>query len=455
MLRTFSLLLLSVVLLSPCAWAQTKTEPPDKDRIDSGAVYMQAEMLNLFLWRNDTDFDKSKPLWDEDGQSVGAFATVFTPTFTWNINRDLRITYQAEIGLNYWSRNDPDVEDMLSPSILVMKHRELHASGELDDFLGIKVGYGRFQDPTGLFLNHWIGTAQVWAGEDEDRLGLFVGQVPEFSHEGISVTENNFARDIFVYGARFDLRIDHGWFMAVGMHNLYDTHLPGQERWLLCPNLHFDAGEDELRLSLDLMVQVGQAEGQTVDGGIQDLLAWAAQAHLTYDTEDEAKLWPSVLDLNVLVYSPDDAHADNGDQFAFFSSGKNNSATLMLTEDEFRDWYDNYDERFGKRTGGFYNNRAGLFLVDLKATWRLARQWDIGLVVAAASVLKSQNALGNTFAGVELDMTSHFWIGDAFAILVAGGVLVPGPAAGALVNYIDRKATDPIGMVELAVLVRY
>ena len=32
------------------------------------------------------------------------------------------------------------------------------------------------------------------------------------------------------------------------------------------------AGEDELRLSLDAMLQVGQAEGQTVNGRIQQLL---------------------------------------------------------------------------------------------------------------------------------------------------------------------------------------
>lgn len=450
-------ILCSAVLIACCATAaaQTRTEPPFAEQVRDETVTMQAEMLNLLLWRNDADFDRSEPLWDEDGQDVGVLATVFTPTFTWNIVRSLRITYQAELGLNYWSRNDPDVEDMTSPSILVMKHRELHASGELEDSMGFKIGYGRFIDPTGLFINHWIGSAQYWLGEDEDRLGLFVGQVPDSSHEGISVTDNNFTRDIFVYGARFDWRIDHGWKLAIGMHNLYDSHLPGQERWLLAPNLHLAAGDQDLGLSLDAMLQVGQAEGQTVAGRIQQHLAWSVQGHIHWHLTDHFKLWPSDVDLHLLLTSPDDAHADNDFQGAFWGSGKNGSATLMLTEDEIRDWYDNYDERFGRRQGGFYHNRAGLMLVELQAGWNLARWWKLKLVVAVANVLQPANALDEPFAGVELDLIQEFVLFDLIEVVVAGGVLVPGGAAGALINYIDRGATDPVGMLEAAVRVRY
>lgn len=456
MTRTFCVLLL-LALTAPVATAQTQTVPPGKDQISSGDVAMRAEMLSLFLWRNDSDFDSSAPLWDEDGQSVGAFASVLTPTFAWYLTRDLRITYQAELGLNYWSRHNPDTEDMASPAILVMKHRELHASGEVDDNFGFQIGYGRFRDPTGLFLNHWIGAAQLWVGEDEDRLGLFVGQVPEASHEGLSVTDNNFARDIFVYGARFDLRIDQGWFLATAVHALTDTHLAGQERWLICPMFHLQAGEQRSRhrLELDAILQVGQAEGQTPDGRIQQLVAWAGQLHYTWVIGGRAKLWPSVLEFNLLVTSPDDAHPDNSMQHAFFSSGKNRSATLMFTEDEIRDWYDNYDQRFGTQQGGFYHNRAGLLLAELQATWQIDDFWNVRLVAAGASALKAENALGHSFAGLEFDLVSEIWFEDYLGFFVAGGLLVPGQAAGALVNFIDHRASDPIGMVELALLLRY
>jgi hypothetical protein len=448
---------LLALLVAPSAHAQTRTVPAGKDQISDGDVVMRAEMLNLFLWRNDSDFDRSAPLWDEDGQSVGVFASVLTPTFAWYPIRELRITYQAELGLNYWSRNNPDLEDMASPAILVMKHRELHASGELDDFFGFQIGYGRFRDPTGLFLNHWIGAAQLWLGEDEDRLGLFVGQLPEASHEGLSVTDNNFARDIFVYGLRLDLEIDHGWWLSGAVHALTDTHLAGQERWLICPMIHMAAGgpRSRHRLELDLMLQVGQAEGQTPDGRIQQLLAWAGQLHYSWNIGGRAKLWPTVIEFNLLVTSPDDAHPDNASQHAFFSSGKNRSATLMLSEDEIRDWYDNLDERFGSEQGGFYQNRAGLLLAELQATWILNKAWQVRLVAAGASALKSENALGHSFAGLEFDLISEMWFDDYLGFFIAGGLLVPGAAAGALVNWIERGATDPIGMVELALLVRY
>jgi hypothetical protein len=446
--------LLLIAFAAP-ALSQTQTVPPEKDDVSSGDVLMRADLLNLFLWRNDTDFDDSKPLWDEDGQSAGAFATVLTPTFAWYPSRSLRITYQTELGLNYWSKHDPDIEGGFSPSMLVMKHRELHGSGEIDDNFGFKLGYGRFEDPTGLFLNHWIGAAQMWVGEDQDRLGVFVGQVPDSSYEGLDVTENNFSRDIFVYGLRFDYEIDHGWFMATAVHALTDTHLPGQERWLVCPMLHIEAGDDDLKLIMDAILQVGQAEGQTLDGHIQQLIAWAAQLHFLWGITDRFKLWPSVLELNALVTSPDDAQPDNDMQHAFWSSGKNRSATLMLTEDEIRDWYDNYDERFGTRQGGFYNNRAGLLLAELVGTWYVERAWSVKLVVAGASVLKPANALGHSFVGVELDLISEFWFKDYAGMQVAAGVLLPGKAAGALVNFIDRAATDPVGMVEISVLLRY
>ena len=444
MIRNAIACALLVVTVAPAAWSQTRTEyEPPWDSRGSGEVEIFAEMQNLLLYRSDTDFDGSEPLWDKDGQSSGVFASVFRPMFSYPIFDSLRLHYEAEMGLNYWSRNNPDQEDMTSPSVFVMKHRELYASGEAD-IAGFKLGYGRFIDPTGLFLNHWIGAAQFWVGEDETRLGLFVGQVPEDSHEGIDVTENNFARDIFVYGARFDLRIDHGWFMAVGLHNLYDSHLPGQERWLLCPNVHLEAGEDELVMELDAMLQVGQAEGQTPDGRIQQLLGWAAQGHLRWDITERFKLWPSVVEVNLLALSPDDAHPDNDKQHAFWASGKNRSATIMLTEDEIRDWYDNFDERMGTLQGGFFNMRAGLFIADIDATWRVA-----------ATVLKPQNALDETFAGFEFDLISEFFLDPSVLIHLAFGGLVPGPAGSAMLNTIDAGATDPLWMCEISVLFRY
>ena len=450
-----ALCLLAADLGSP--WAQTLTEPQDTKREQRRkGVSFSVELQNLFLMRSDSDFDGSEYSFNEEGQEVGAFATVLKPGFTWHLTKHLRVYYEAELGLSYWSMQDPDQRDPLATDIFMMKHRELWGSGESGDDVGYKIGYGRFKDPTGLFLNHWIGTAQLWVGMDsENRVGIFMGQLPDSTHEGIDVTDNNFVRDIWVYGARWDTVITHGWSGSAAFHALYDSHLSGQERWLIVPSVHVEAGEDDLFLSIDAMLQHGQAEGQTPDGRIQTLLAWAGQSHLRWDITDHFKLWPSRLDLNLLVLSADDAHPDNDMNYAFAASGKNNSATLMLTEDEIRDWYDNYDEGFSSYQGGFFTNRAGLFVADLKATWKVEEDLDVSLVLASANVLKPTNALDNTFLGFEMDLMATARLHDMAWVQLAFGCLIPGAAAGALSNSVDLSATEPVLMGEISVLLKY
>jgi len=458
MRKVTTLLALALAGLPAAAPAQTRTEPPPSEvGHDLGPVYLRAELQNLFLWRNDADFDRSAPLYDQDGQSVGAFATVLRPIFTWNITEHVRLYYESEIGLNFWSKNNPDQQDATAADVFTMKQRELWMSGEfLDEGLGLKLGYGRFRDPTGLLLNHWIGAAQAWIGEEDTRLGLYVGQLPELSHEGIDVRDNNFARDIFVYGARFDTELARGWRLASALHALYDGHQPGRERWLLAPIVHLEAGEDELLVSLDAMLQVGQAEGRTLDGSIQDILAWSGQLHLSWQLTERLKAWPARLELNALFLSPDDAHAGNGWQHAALHSAKNRSATLMLTEDEIRDWYDNADERMSSAEGGFYQARAGLFVGDIDAMWPLAeRYWQLHLVLGAATTLKPENALDRSFVGFEANLVSVFEIEPYLVFHVAFGLLVPGGAAGVLLNRIDPDATDLMWMAEISATARY
>jgi hypothetical protein len=458
-----ALVALGLVLASPSppsAFAQTRTEPEQPPvGLELGPVYLRAEAQTLFIYRNDTDFDRSPPLYDENGQSAGAFATLLRPMLTWNVTGSVRIYYEAELGLNYWSRNNPDAADALQADVFVMKHRELWAGGEfLDQSLGLKLGYGRFLDPTGLFLNHWIGQAQVWVGGEENRFGLFVGQLPDPTHEGIDIRDNNFVRDIFVYGGRLDWRLARGHLLQAALLGLYDAHQPGRERWVLTPAVHYEAGQpgDKLRLGLDALLQVGQAEGQTLDGRIQNILAWAAQAHLRWDITERLKLWPSRLDVNLLFLSPDDAHAGNARQHAVLQAAKNRSATLMLTEDEVRDWYDNVDERLAGFSGGFYQNRAGLFVGDVDAMWRLVEEvWQLRLVLGAATALKPENAMGHTFAGFEADLINTFQVDSFLVFHLVFGVLVPGGAAAVMLNGIDPEATDPIWMAELSAMVRY
>ena len=94
-------------------------------------IEVHAELLNAVLYRSDSDFDPSPPAYDANGKSVGFVGTVLRPGLDFLALSWLRLHYDAELGLNYWSRNDPDVQSALAPGLLVMKHRQLYAEGEL------------------------------------------------------------------------------------------------------------------------------------------------------------------------------------------------------------------------------------------------------------------------------------------------------------------------------------
>jgi hypothetical protein len=411
---------------------------------------VHADLQNLFHFRNDSDFDRTPPYYDENGQTVGAFATIFRPSALFRITSHLRIYYEVELGLNYWSKQNPDQQAAIASDVFVMKHREIYGEGELwNERLGFKVGYQYFRDPTGLFLGHWVGAAQAWLTGPLGRIGLFVGEIPDQVYEGINILENNFKRDIFVFGLTGALRRFSWLRIDAGLSALVDTHIVGQMRWLLCPSLHLEVERGPLWAYLDAALQAGRLEGRTLGGGAQTHLAWAAQAG--------ARLTLRRLELvgNVLALSPDDAHDANGSNHAFFYSSKSRSSTLMLTEDEIRNWYDALDRRMATYDAGFFMHRAGLMVADVKVTWDAHRHFRPALVLGAATVLKPANALDSTFVGFEADLLLTFPATSYLSAQLAGGVLVPGKAGAALINGIKRDATDSIAMVEASLLLHY
>jgi hypothetical protein len=433
--------------VAPTAPAPAATSAPKPQRIE-----LHADLQNLFLLRNDSDFDRTRPFYDESGQTVGAFATLFRPSALLRITDHLRIYYEVELGLNYWSKQNPDEQSALAPSIFVMKHREIYAEGELwRERFGFKVGYQYFGDPTALFLGHWIGAAQAHIRLGSGRLGLFVGEIPDDTYEGVNVLENNFVRDIFVFGLNGALRVTERLRGSAALVALVDTHVVGKMRWLLCPTLHLETERGRFSAFLDLALQAGQLRGQAVDGSDQTHVAWALQAGARYELSRPR------LDMtwNLLALSPDDAHEGNTTNHAFLYSSKSRSATLMLTEDELRNWYDALDRRMGTYEGGFYMHRAGLLVTDVKAAWTLHRFFQAALVVGAAAALKPTNALDSGFIGVETDALLTFPANEHLSATIAGGLLVPGKAGAALINRIRLDATDPIVMVEASLVVRY
>lgn len=454
----------ALTVMAPGGAAADREPAPaevERDRSPLARVELRAALQSLVHFRNDADFDRSAPLYDASGQTVGAFASILTPAATLHILDTLRIHYELEVGLNYWSKNNPDRQDPLATDVFVMKHRELYGAGEvLDGRLGFKVGYAHFRDPTGLFVSHWIGVAHAWVGFGPrlaggtgrgHRVGLFVAQVPDQTFEGILVTDNNFRRDIWLLGSTGSFLLwDGAARVEAAVFGLYDTHVVDQTRWVVAPSARVDVDlAGNLTASLGAVLQAGQLLGQATDGGDPLSVSWAASGNVRLELGD----W--LLRVDALALSPDDAYEGNDRNHAFLYSGKSSSRTLLLTEDETRDWYDNLDERMSAVRGGFFRNRAGLFVGDVSASWHLHRLVRPQLVLGAATVLKPANALGGQLVGVEADLVTHFPIAPWLSARVVLGGLIPGRAGAALINSITVDATDPVFLAEAALTLRY
>jgi hypothetical protein len=417
------------------------------------AVEWHLDLNNLFIFRNDRDFDRTPPAYDENGQTVGAFATIFKPNLTWNITDELKVFYEIEVGLNYWSKNNPDEENALAADIFVLKHRQLYTEGSVaDGHLGFKVGYQYFTDPTALFMGHWIGAANLWWQIDDDsRLTLFAGQVPDTTFEGMDIRFNNFSRDIWVFGGRADLVFpEAGLTLAVGLHDLYDRHVVDRTLWLVAPSVQLEWTGEGASASVGAMLQYGKHEGAAIDLGDATVLAWAAQAHAELDAG------PVTLAFNALALSPDDSYDGNDREGGFHYSSKSTSATMLVTEDEVRNWYDQLDRRMGRYDGGFWQHRAGLFVGDVKATVDVLDWFRPAIILGASTVLNPDNALGNAWVGFEADLDLAFRYGDHLIARVVPGIFVPGRAAAAIVNEgTNREAADPVYSVEASLQVVY
>jgi hypothetical protein len=450
--RTLALLL-ALACLPPCALGEEEDllsgleEPGGRQ---ARTVDLVIPLQNYLYWKSDADFDPSRSVYEPDGQGVGVLLTWFKPEITWNIRENLRLFYEFEAGLEVWSRNNPDQQDPRADDVFLLKQRQIYAEGELlNDSMGFKVGYQYFQDPSRLFLAHWIGAAQVRACLGGWKLNLMVGQVPDPTYEGVPIDQNNFKHDTFV-GALYTQKTFMDFVnLTAGVYGLYDAHVIGQTDWVLAPVLNLEADIEVLRLGLDLLGQLGGLTNGAAGGKDQTTLAWAAQL---YGNATFGKLFTN---LNVMALSPDDADQVNGRNGAFHYSAKNRSPTLLFTENDIRDTFDNFDEKMASRSGGFYQARAGMLLADVKLGYEVLPGLKPSVLAAYGSALQKDNALGHASLGWEFDAEVAYAWDDVLVARLVGGVLIPGQGLAANVNAIDHSATDPVWMVATSLLVKY
>ncbi len=420
-------------------WTEWSPTPDGDGAPAERRITFDADLLTLGLLFNDSDFDRTRPAYDADRQHVGAVGTLLRPGVTFHVLSNLRIRYQAEVGLNVWSRNNADQLDPTADDVFLLLHRQVLAEGESPcDSVRFRVGFDRWTDPTALMMAHWTGAARLSAGDAHERFVAEAGLLPDGTYEGWQILENNFTHDTFFarVGGEFAhpdgrFRVDPGAMLLVDRS---EAHRPLN---LVAPYVRFAWSTDRVVISLEAVGQLG------VQQGASNLAYGERQAAFAVQLHGDERLGPLTVDWNVLALSPDDAEEGDGLNTAFRYSGFSRSRTLWLSENELFDTWNNLDERLGSRDNAHFLMRMGLLQADLRLAYRLPCGFEPGIIIGAAGALNPDNALGKRTVGLEadLDLALHH-PADVMSFHAIASVLVPGGAAAAAVNEIDRDATD-------------
>ncbi len=431
----------------PPAEAATSLEEPKEGTLQASLEF-HAKLQTIMVLKNDNDFDSTRPYYNKNGQTVGNLGTFFQPRLVLSPMKNLRLVWEMELGLNLWSRNNPDRYETGNFDSFLLAQRELYTEGSfVDGLVGFKVGYQEFRDPTGLFLGHWIGAASFISDATWAKFTLSGGQLPDQTAEGVGLEANNFRRDTFFYGFRVDVPMAE-WMLSVGLYGLHDTQIVDQTLQLYTPSLRVSGDYQWIKFGLDLAFQGGTADDSANEDD-ESITAWASQAFVEFDEYDFAG------GFNLLMLSADDATDRNPSNHGFFYSGKSRSRTIMLTEDEIRDRGANLDEAIGEERGAFKVIRPGLVVVDGWMSYDVADVFRPALIVGAGMVLEPENALDGTMIGIEADLDLELYYKEMLSFHLIGGLLIPGSAGAAFVNLSDREATNTQYMLETSLSVMF
>ncbi|NLH50588.1 MAG: hypothetical protein GX444_18590 [Myxococcales bacterium] len=441
-------ILLLGMLLTP-AFGATAGEPAaaTENLLPAFDIFFQT----YFYAANDRDFDRTEPLYEANGQSVGYVLTTMRPGLTWRPAEILTLRYQLEVGDNLWSRNDPYGDDPYSEETAVFRHKEIWAEATTPNGrLGTRLGFQYFYDPTHLVIDRHIGLATAFYQVGGQQVTVGAGQIPDQVYEGfgeetdgLRLSANNFEQDNFLFGAWSRHPLGAG-VLSPGVFFNWDKTEVDRPKGVLsvAANYHAPLGPI-VKLDVDLVGQYGQYLRAGLDNRDVTMLAGAAQANV--DAE-----WRLIgLRYNLLAFTADDG--DKLDQFdtGFRYSGWSKSATLILSLNELHDQYDNVDERVAAQD-------AGLFLADQEFAVKPTEDVRLFLTLGAGFVLDDTNTDGESYLGTE-GQFGVAWspIQKHLTFSLIGGGLLPGEAAGQLQNAIDKTAHDPLYQGQAAMTVTY
>jgi len=355
-----------------------------------------------------------------------------------NAGQGVRVQYQLEVGWNTWSSMDAGRPNQYmgggAPG-LVARHKQ--AWGEWrGDRLSLRAGFQRVKDPTGLFLDHSMGALSARYRLKGQRIELLAGQLPDTSFEGLEVRNDNYATDNLLVGLHYRSKLGESLHLALGAYHLRDYRVIGRTFALSTGSMRVSGGGGSLKFWVDLAGQYGSWEASAVGGGDVQIATYAAQAGL------KKRLDQLSLGVNLLALSADDDSDGNEQMGAFFGSARNQSGTVFLTEDETRDRYDNIDERLGSYWGSLAFTPAGLSIADVSVAYQVSERYIPRLTLAYAVTLNPNRALGHRHVGAELSFTQRLKLSSRASVLLNALLFAPGGAAAAMINDIDREATE-------------
>ncbi|HOD00187.1 MAG TPA: hypothetical protein PKH54_09580, partial [Myxococcota bacterium] len=118
--------------------------PPEQKGFGIGNKYARfmGRLQTIFLWRSDSDFDQTPPLYNANGQDVGVVGTFLAPMLVVTPVKELKMVFELEMGLNIWSTHDPDNYSTSLPDWFRVGFRQAYVEGNFEkQKIGFRVGY--------------------------------------------------------------------------------------------------------------------------------------------------------------------------------------------------------------------------------------------------------------------------------------------------------------------------
>ena len=413
-----------LLLICFCVFANAKLMA-QQAQVPERKTEVKIDSQQFFSMRNGQDFQNTS-------QADAQFYGFFSPKIKTEL-KNLSIHYDGEIGYDQWQASHPGNEVINRNHGMMIRNREISLVLTQNQFSS-KIGLQSFDDGTGLFLKHYGLGASLEFQQNAFQIQVFAAGLSSNTFEGLQIDQKSqqFTNQQHILGLKISL--DLPTFKSHFSSIVYrDSALS-----IDLLNGHFDAQYESLSkhfvvyASIDLQWQKRNKQ----EWLIADQVArqWALQMG------SRLKISQSLhLGINTFAISGD---GQNG----FFYSGKNQSSTLMLTQDENRDRYDNLDERLARTQSSFFMNQAGYEVADLKLSYFWTEDFKSSLILGIAQLQKTAEVLtyqptavqSSSMVGSELSLVNRLKISDETAVLLVLQGIVPNAAgAGGLINESD------------------